>query len=96
MDERIISTAISSLIPILITLLFAWIGNTNVQSKRKQMFEDVKRRIELINSYVASQKLVIDDATELGIVKKTAADELYNIKAFLDNNLHDSPPVKCC
>jgi hypothetical protein len=85
---ELISKLLSSLVPVLFTAFFAWIGSRNDQAKRKQMFEDAKQRIELINTYVASQKLVIDDAAELGAVKKTAANELYNIKAFLDKNLH--------
>jgi hypothetical protein len=86
--SEFISKLLSSLLPVLFTVFFAWIGNRNDHAKRKQVFEDAKQRIELINAYIASQKLVIDDAAELGVVKKTAANELYNIKAFLDNNLH--------
>jgi len=87
MIDDVMKILLSSLIPIIVTGLYAWIGSRNAQSKRKQTLEDAKQRIELINSYVASQKLVIDDATELGVVKKTATDELYKIKVFLDNNL---------
>lgn len=64
----------------IITLFFAWIASKNEQAKRKQMFEDAKQRIELINAYVASQKLVFDDSAELGAMKKAAASELYNIR----------------
>jgi hypothetical protein len=62
-------------------------GNRKDQVRRKQIFEDAKQRIELINAYVASQKLVIEDAAELEVVKKTAAEELYAIKTFLDSKL---------
>jgi len=88
MPNAIISSLISSLLPILVTVLFAWLGNRNERSRRKQMFDDAKQRMELINTYVTSQKLVVDDPNELGNVKKTAANELYAIKAFLDNRLH--------
>jgi hypothetical protein len=78
---------LSSLLPVLLTAFLAWMGNRKDQARRKQIFEDAKQRIELINAYVASQKLVIEDTAELGVVKKTAAKELYDIKAFLDNKL---------
>lgn len=52
------------------------------------MIEDAGQRIELINAYVASQKLVIDDDATLRLMRKRAANELYDIKALLDNNLH--------
>ena len=56
-----------------------------------QCAEEAKRRIDIINAYVTSQNLVIDDPTELGKIKKTAANELYGIKAFLD---HTSQSLK--
>jgi hypothetical protein len=49
--------------------------------------EEAKHRIELIKEYVISQGLAIDDPTELGEIKKTAAKELYDIKTFLDLQL---------
>jgi len=87
MANELISIFLSSLIPLLITALFAWINSRNERAKRKWIFEDSKQRIELISAYVASQNLVIDDPNELGTVKKTATEELYKIKASLDNKL---------
>jgi hypothetical protein len=87
MSSELISTFISSLVPILITLFFAWISNRNERSQRKNVLEDVKSRIDLINEYVAAQSLVINDPERLGEIKKTAANELYDIKTFLDNKL---------
>ncbi len=87
MSSEFISTLISSLVPILITLFFAWLSNRNDQAQRKNIIEDAKSRIDLINEYVASQSLVINDPDKLGEIKKTAANELYEIKTFLDNKL---------
>jgi hypothetical protein len=87
MSEATISSLISSLLPILITILFAWLGSRNEQSKRKQMVEDAKQRIELLSTYITSQNLVVSDPHELENLKKSAANELYDIKAFLDNKL---------
>jgi len=82
-----ISILLSSFLPIFLTVLFGWIGNRNDRAQRRKMFDDAKQRIELINAYVASQKLVIDDTTELGNLKKIAASELYAIKESLDKKL---------
>ena len=87
MPNDTIWSLISSLLPIVITLLFAWLSSRNDQARRKQIVEDAKQRIELISEYVASQNLVLDDPNELGVIKKIAASELYDIKAFLDNKL---------
>jgi hypothetical protein len=84
--ERIISL-LNSLLPIVITLVFAWLSSRNDETKRRQLVEDAKQRIELISAYVTSQTLVIDDPNELGEIKKTVANELYEIKAFLDHTL---------
>ena len=89
MSNDVISSLISSLLPIVITLLFAWLSSRNDQAKRKHIVEDAKERIELISTYIASQSLVVDDPDELGVIKKTAANELYGIKAFLDGNLQN-------
>jgi len=91
--SEFMSKLLSSLLPVLLTAFLAWIGNRKDQARRKQIFEEAKQRIELINAYVASQKLVIEDAAELGVVKKTAANELYDIKAFLDNKLQSMEKV---
>lgn len=87
MSEETIAALISSLFPILITLFIAWIGSRNEQSKRARIMEDARQRIELINAYITSQNLVIDDPRELESIKKTAARELLDIKTFLDDKL---------
>jgi len=87
MSKDFIASLISSLLPIFITFLFAWISNRNDQAKRRHVIDDAKQRIELISAYVASQNLVLNDPNELGVIKKTAANELYGIKSFLDNKL---------
>jgi len=87
MSNDLITSLISSLLPILITVVFAWISSRNDQAKRRHVLDDAKQRIELISAYVASQNLVLDDPHELGVIKKTAANELYEIKAFLDTRL---------
>jgi hypothetical protein len=87
MSTDAISSLISSLLPIVITLFFAWISSRNELAKRQRIVEDAKKRIELISAYITSQSLVLDDPDELGAIKKTAANELYAIKAFLDNKL---------
>ena len=87
MSSELMSTLISSLVPILITLFFAWISNRNDQSQRKNLLEDAKSRINLINEYVAAQSLVINDPDRLGEIKKSAANELNDIKTYLDNKL---------
>src|SRR5512136_1128408 len=86
--KEVITILLSSFLPILFTIFFAWISNRSEKVKRKQMIEDAKQRIELINAYVVSQKLVIEDDATLRLMKKRAANELYDIKAFLDNSLH--------
>jgi hypothetical protein len=87
MSSELISTIISSLLPIFVTLFFAWLSNRNDQVKRRNMIEDAKSRIELINEYVSAQNLVIPELSKLEEIKRTAANELYDIKKFLDNNL---------
>ena len=87
MSKDFIASLISSLLPIFITLLFAWISSRNDQAKRRHLIDDAKQRIELINAYVASQNLVLNDPNELEVIKKIAAKELYGIKSFLDSKL---------
>jgi hypothetical protein len=87
MSDATVSAIISSVLPIIFTLLFAWLSSRNDKAKRIRVFEEAKQRIELISAYVTSQDLVIDDAKEIETIKKTAANELYDIKAFLDDTL---------
>ncbi len=85
--KEITSALIGSLIPILITTFFAWLGNRNDQSKRKQLIDDTRQRIELINTYISSQGLVVSDPHELEAIKKAAANELCSIKELLDHRM---------
>jgi hypothetical protein len=87
MSSELIAALISSLLPIAITVIYAWLSSRNDRSRRRQVVDEAKQRIELISAYVASQTLVLDDAGELGAIKRTAARELYDIKAFLDATL---------
>jgi hypothetical protein len=87
MTKEIASALIGSLIPILITTFFAWLGNRNDQSKRKKLIDDARQRIELINTYIASQSLVVSDSHELEAIRKAAANELCGIKELLDHRL---------
>jgi hypothetical protein len=85
-----ISTAIDivkSLLPFLITLVVAWLNNRNERAQRRQLVEDAEKQIELISAYVNSQSLVLSDPAQLAQIKKAAADELYEIKTFLDEKL---------
>ena len=88
MYVQVVVILLSSLLSILTTIFVGWMSNRSELAKRKQMIEDARQRIELINAYVASQKLVIDDEATLRLMRKRAANELYDIKALLDNNLH--------
>lgn len=87
MFKEAASAALASFIPILMTTLFAWLGNRSEKSKRNQLIGDAKQRIELINGYVSSQSLVISDIDELEAIKKAATKELAEIKAILDRRL---------
>lgn len=80
-------TLINSLLPIMATFFLAWLSSRNEQTRRRSRLEEARHRIELIKEYVISQELAIDDPAELGEIKKAAARELYEIKAFLDLNL---------
>jgi hypothetical protein len=87
MSSELIAALVSSLLPILITIIFAWMSSKNDQAKRRQVIEEAKQRIEIISAYVTSQSLVLGDPGELEAIKRTAANELYEIKSFLDGTL---------
>jgi len=87
MSQDKMLTLINSLLPIIATLFLAWLNSRTEQTKHRSRMEEAKHRIELIKEYVISQELAIDDPTELGEIKKAAAKELYDIKAFLDLKL---------
>lgn len=87
LSEETVQALVTSLLPILITVLFAWLSSRNDQSKRRQLIDDAKQRIELISAYVSAQGQVLDDPAQLERIKGAAAGELYEIKAFMDDKL---------
>ncbi|MFQ6538795.1 MULTISPECIES: hypothetical protein [Aphanothece] len=85
--KDIASALIASLIPLLITTFFAWLGNRNYQAKRSSMIESARQRIEFVNVYVSSQCQVVSSQDELEGIRKAAAQELRDIKKVLDCRL---------
>jgi hypothetical protein len=98
MANSLLLTILGSFLPIIITMLIAWIGNLDLGSKRGRIVTLAKQRVDFLNAYLSAQNAAMGDSEELAQIRQSAGRELSAIKKSVEEGLRkidkDSPQAE--